>query len=188
MQRPTSVKVLSILNIAFGVLGLCGLVNQAGLVFGEGDPDNPVVGIIRDSPLYHGYLVASIPVGLIGSAALIGAGVGMINGRAWGRTLSILYAWYAIVTTLVGVVITLQVLMPPAMAVLDEDMTRAETALVAAAFGGSCVSAIGMIYPIVLLCFMYRASVRRWFDPNRPPSALPAGPDPFGPPLEPWER
>jgi len=47
-------------------------------------------------------------------------------------------------------------------------MTPEDAGLIGGALAGTCGALIGLIYPILLLIFMNRQSVKNWFDPTQP--------------------
>jgi len=167
MQRPTSITVFGILNIVFGVLGFCGLFMSLSMFAVEDDGSNPMIPLMQESPLYQGFMYVSIPLGLLATVALLAGGIAMLNNKAWGRTLSIIYGWYAIIAGLVGAIVNAVVLLPPALEQSSGQMSAEEAGLIGGAIGGTCGGLIGLIYPVLLLIFMNRRSVKDWFDPTR---------------------
>jgi hypothetical protein len=160
--------VFGILNIVFGVLGLCGTFSSLSMFVVEDDGTNPVIPLMRESPLYLGFMYVSIPLGLLATAALLASGIALLNNKPWGRTLSIIYGWYAIIGAIVGAIINTAVLLPPALERSSGQMTPEDAGLIGGALAGTCGALIGLIYPILLLIFMNRQSVKNWFDPTKP--------------------
>lgn len=105
----THVKVLGILNIAAGVLGICGALVMV-LVFGvgasviaaDGDPDAglviPIIGL-TGAALVAGILILSVPAIVIGW--------GLYRFRPWARVAGIVLAVLSLVSfpfgTLLGI-------------------------------------------------------------------------------------
>jgi hypothetical protein len=56
MQRPTSATVFGILNIAFAVYGIFGIVASAVMLFAAGESNNPVVKIMHENPAFAAYI------------------------------------------------------------------------------------------------------------------------------------
>ncbi len=167
MQRPPTITVFGILNIVFGVLGFCGVFFSLNMFLTEDDGTNPLIPIMQQSSLYKGFMIASIPLGLLVTVALLAAGIALLRDLAWGHKLSIIYAWYAIVSTIIGVIINAVVLVPPAMEQASGDMTPEAVGLIGGAIAGTCGAFIGLIYPVLLLFFMKRPNVKAWFDPTQ---------------------
>ena len=70
MQRPTTVTVFGILNIAFAILGVFGIFASFALLSASAMSNNPVVTIIRDNPAYAAWMKISIPLGILSCALL----------------------------------------------------------------------------------------------------------------------
>jgi hypothetical protein len=167
MNRPTSVTVFGILNIVFGVLGLCGMVFTIAILFGGFDvgADNPVMEIMEGNAFLDVYQKAGIALGFIATIALIAAGIALLQMRRWGRTVSIVYACYAILSTLVGIVINFFFLMMPMLERAGDAAGPERAGLVGGAVGGTLGGCVGLIYPVLLLYFMLRPNVRAAFEP-----------------------
>jgi hypothetical protein len=164
-QRPTSLLVFGILNIVFGVIGLCGTAASSAMFFVDlpRDPTmpNPALDLIESDATYRLFLQTMIVLGCLAALALIVGGIGLLLVKAWGRTLSIGYAWYAIVGAVAGMIVQWVYIVQPMLAQAqgqDEGLGRAAAAVGAVSgLVGGCLS---MIYPVVLLIFMYRPAVR----------------------------
>ena len=156
MQRPTSALVFGILNIVFGVLDVCGLWASLSGLFGVSPPDNPVVAIIDESAFYQAYMIVSSVLSFLAIILLIATGIGLINMKPWARTGSIIYGIYAIVRSVIGVIVTVVFLFGPLQQQAESGSPEA-----AGALGGFLVvtivaGCIGLVYPIVLLVFMMK--------------------------------
>ena len=161
--RPASVTVFGILNLVFGVLGLCGTAGSvAVLFFMPQNPNvrNPVMDLMANSPVYRLFNQVVIGLGFVAAIVLIVAGIGLLQTKPWGRTLSIGYSVYAILSGIVGLVMSFAFLVKPLM-----DQANAagggpeQAAAIGGMFGGLFGGCIGMVYPIVLLIFMCRRNV-----------------------------
>src|SRR5437667_11510960 len=89
MERPGSVTAFGILNIAFAVLGVFGLLGTIALFSMTGTSINPVAKIMQESPALATWLKLSIPLGLLSCGVLLVAGIGLLRLKKWGRKLSI---------------------------------------------------------------------------------------------------
>lgn len=175
MQRPTSLTVFGILNIVFALLGFCGIaVTLAGPVIQKAaekaaadagqqaneDPGQKIQKAIAANQDLQ--LLGQIQAGLggIASIVLLIAGIGLLKMQPFGRTLSIGYAIYDILSKIVFMVINL-ILMMPVFETVQQEAPEAAGALGGLVMGGSaCGLIFTLIYPIVLLIFMMRSKVR----------------------------
>src|SRR2546426_936613 len=173
MQRPASVTVFGILNIVFAVFGLFGIFATVALFSLTEQSNNPVVRIVRENPSYAGWLKVSIPLGLLGCAALLAAGIGLLRLRPWGRKLSLAYAIYAIVLGAVGMVMNFIFLLRPMFEEAAQKQGPEAAGAIGGAVGGSIGGCVGLIYPVLLLIFMTRPNVVAAFQPAAPPALPP---------------
>lgn len=165
MPRPTSILVFGILNLVFGGLGLCAPISLMQLfVDVPGQPPNPVIERMKDDALLYNWIVVSTIIGLVLAVALIVAGIGLIREKAWGRSLSILYAWIAIVVGVVGTVVMAILLLVPMVQELSGQSTPEEIGGVIGGVAGGIGGCFGLIYPLLLLIFMNRRVVREFFQ------------------------
>lgn len=163
--KPVSLTVFGIINIVWGALGLCGFVGTGVQYFvlsaQQQQAPNPVFDLMRDNATYFGYMMASMVLGFFATIALITGGIGLLNGKMYGRTLSIAYALYAIVFGILGIVFNLLFLITPMMEQLGNVPQGPQRTGAMAGFIGVTVGSglCGLIYPIVLLIFMMRAPI-----------------------------
>jgi hypothetical protein len=82
MQRPTAVTVFGILNIVFAALGIIGVIGSVMLFAAvSADSKNSVIQIIHDNAAYAAWMKISVALGLPVSAALLAAGIGLLQLR-----------------------------------------------------------------------------------------------------------
>ena len=181
-RKPASLMVFGILNLVFGVLGLCSYA--CGSLMLVPNPDlqqDPFYELIHQSPSYQAFLVVSMGLGSVASIVLIAAGIGLLAAANWGRVLSIVYSLYALAMGIVGIAVNIMFLVVPLMEKGDPSDPAFGTAI-GGAVGGTCGGAIGMAYPIVLLIFMTRPHIKQAVKP----------PDVFArersSPPQPWEQ
>ncbi len=125
---------------------------------------DPATRLMRDDPLLHGWILVSTVIGIILSIALIAAGIGLIREKAWGRSVSIAYAWLMIVLVVIGSLIMLFAFALPLLQGMDPAASPADTAAVIGGVVGATVGmCFGLIYPILLLIFLNRRAVREFF-------------------------
>ena len=168
MQRPTSVTVFGILNIVFAALAILGLIGSIALFFVPA-ANNPVIKIIHENPFYAAWLKISILLGLLSCSALLAAGIGLLRLKSWARTLSIVYAIYAIVFGILGTVVNFIFLVEPMLKEAQHQQGPEAASALGGAIGGSFGGCLGMIYPVLLLFFMTRPAVVAAFQPTAPP-------------------
>jgi hypothetical protein len=168
MYRPTSVTVFGILNLVFAALGLCGvafgvfaLVILANLPEGE-MPPNPQLDLL-ENPGYQAYTYAMIGLNSISSIVLAIAGIGLLKLQSWGRGLSIGYGVYAIVMQLIGLVVAYIFIVQPAIEAAVPGNPQAQGQMIGSAVGGVIGGCFGLIYPVLLLIFMFRPNVKTAF-------------------------
>ena len=174
-EKPTSVRVLGIINIVFSAMALCGLGFTTMMFMGgmleaiPQDPNmpNPTLDLWQNNAGYRAFMIASMVLGLIFAVALFIGGIGLIKYKRYGRSASIAYAWYAIVSAIVGMVVNYFFIFRPMLDALQnvEPGNAQQGAMVGGTIGGIVGGVIGgcaaMIYPCVLLYFMSRPNVKR---------------------------
>jgi len=177
MQRPTAVTVFGILNLVFAALGIFGVLGSVMLFAAVGDTSkNPVIQIIHDNPTYAAWMKISIPLGLLSSAALLAAGIGLLQLKPWARLLSIVYALYALVMVLASTVVNYVFLLQPMMQQAHGKSGPEAGAAIGGAIGGMIGGCFGLLYPVVLLIFMLLPKVSAAFRPAHSTST--GGPPP----------
>src|SRR5882724_8104052 len=172
MQRPTSVTVFGVLNIVFAVFGILGVLGSVVMFLPQmANSDNPMIKIINNNPGYAMWLKANIPLGLAACGALLAAGIGLLKLRPWARQLAIAYAIYAIVMSLVSSVVNYFYIVQPMLAEAHDKSGPETGAAIGGAIGSLFGGCFGMIYPVLLLIFMFRANVKEVFGagPQPPP-------------------
>ncbi len=166
MEKPTSIVIFGVLNLLFSVLGFLGTLGSVMILFGM-NTTNPVYIIMQESPAYRVFMYVTVPLGLLFTAVLALAGIGLLISKPWGRTATIVYAVYALVMAVVGGVVNGLFLVGPLLE--QASATSGPEAMGAAggAIGGMAGTCFGMIYPIFQLIFMYRKNVVEFFAQTR---------------------
>jgi len=158
MNRPTSVTVFGVLNIVFGAMGL--LSTLVGLLVMSTMSPNPMIQILTGSAVYRVWMWTVTPIGIAASAAILAAGIGFLLLKAWARKIAIVYSIYRIISAVVNVMFMTLVVFP---ALSEQFSGKAGPervgAAVGAEFGGVFGVVSGMIYPVLLLVFMFRKNV-----------------------------
>ncbi len=170
MQRPASVIVFGVLNIAFGILGLFSLpiVFHATLTGLNGQ--NPFFG---DSAVLRIWSIISLVLSPLTVIALFASGIGLLKMRAWARNLALIYAAVAIVTSLIGVVVTWQYITQPMLEQFEGDDSGQAMGAKIGAIGSVVGGLLGMAYPVLLWFFMSRPRVLAAFAAQNPSAAAP---------------
>jgi hypothetical protein len=174
MQRPTTVTVFGVLNIAFALLGVLGIFASFALLSATAMSNNPAVTIIRDNPTYAAWMKISIPLGVLSCMLLLAAGVGLLFLKEWARKLSIGYAVYAILFGIAGIALNFVFLTRPMLERASQQQGPEAAGAMGGAIGASIGGCFGLIYPILLLIFMMRPNVKAAFRPLDLPPSLPS--------------
>ncbi len=157
--RPASALIFGILNVAFGGIAIPSVAASAVVMLAPQDErfPNPAIEAMRDNPAFREYSIVSLALGFAAAVALVAAGIGLVRFKSWGRTLSIVYAIFAIVFGIVNAVVNFFVLLQPELARLGGAPIKTEqTIALATAIGGVFGGCFGVVYPILLLIFMLR--------------------------------
>lgn len=169
MQRPTSILVLGVLNLLFALLGLFGTFGSVLILLGMNEA-NPVYGIMQSSDAYRIFMYVSVPLGVLFIGVLALGGVGLLMSKAWGRTATIAYAVYALVMGVLGGLVNSVFLVGPLLEQASHSQGPAAMGAAGGAIGGLAGSCFGLIYPIVLLVFMFRKNVVDYLRSQTNPS------------------
>lgn len=169
MQRPISIIVFGILNFVFAAFGVIGLVASFALFSVPADSSDSVIKLMDQGPAYAAWLKVCIPLGMLGCAALLAAGFGLLALKSWARVLSIAYAIYAIALCLAALLINLIFMVQP----MFQQVLPKQQLIAGVALGGPISGTLGelfwLIYPILLLVFMVSPKMAAAFRPPAPP-------------------
>ncbi len=104
-QRPAVAMIFGILNIVFGIMGICGNMFTGGMMaaVSSGQLDKQLMDQMQQfqDPVFFGFLSMQLVLGSVLAIVAIISGVGLIKFRAWGRKL----ANFCSVTSLILLVI-----------------------------------------------------------------------------------
>jgi len=144
-EAPVSVKVIGVINVVLGALGLLGgLVIVAGLVFLYAFA--PAAGLKTILP------VAFALVDLVKNALYVATGAGLLARREWARRLAVVFGmcniFYILVHAAAGPWI------------LREQLPGSGLTLMTFVIGGLVVAALHLIYPVVMVLLLRRDCVK----------------------------
>jgi len=176
MKRPTVITVFGILNIVFSIFGMCGLgftvaqpaiqqaMEQAVRDAGEEVQEDPLQKALAADPNFNLITNISTGFGAVATLVLLISGIALLAMKPWGRTLSIGYSIFDILSKIVFNALLFNSMVPIIEAQKDvagAPPPEAITGLVAGGMG--CGLIFGLIYPILLLVFMLRRTVASAF-------------------------
>lgn len=176
MKRPTSVTVFGILNILFAAFGVFGIVMSIAVLklVGANQANNPVIKLLHDNPVYAAWFKLMIPLGLISTAVLLAAGIGLLLLKNWARITSIVYAIYTLIICLLGLVMNSVFLLMPLLNQSGNGSSAEVAGQIGAAIGTVVGGLFSLVYPILLLIFMTRPKVIAAFQQAAyPPATAP---------------
>ena len=161
---PVSATLFGVLNMVFGVMGevfvVVGLIAMA--LISAGIVPQPALPAVLDTPALKTLNLIGTFLNAVMSAVLIGAGVGLLRLRPWGRRLSNWWAAAALLQYSITLAVQVRVLVIPAVRSMDSmDLNDPnEAALFFGAIGGVLGGCFSFLYPTILLIFMNRRSFR----------------------------
>lgn len=169
MERPTSVTVFGILNVVFAALGMFGILMSLTIFSPEAENSkNPVIRILHEHPGYMSWLKASSWLGLASCAVSIISGIGLLMLKPWARVLGIGYSIYAIVMSLVGLVLNYIFVVGPLLQEAGQKSGPEAAGAIGGAIGGMIGGCLGVVYPVLLIYFMTRPKVMATFRSSAP--------------------
>lgn len=172
MNRPTSVTVFGILNIVFGIFGLCGvLVSSVALMAPGAGVGNPVFELMEENLVYGTWVKAGTILGAVATLLLLVAGCGLLAAKPWARLLSVYYGVYGIVMSVVGFVFNAIFLFPVLIRAMENAQGPEAAGAVGGVIGGVVGGLAGLIYPVLLIYFMTRPRVVSFFSGDGPQTA-----------------
>ncbi len=163
-QRPVIATVFGILNLVFGILGLCStaatVVGFAVISSDMFDAQMKEQMKVQqfDDPIYFGLLSMQMILGLILSIVVIISGVGLLKFKPWGRKLANFYAVASLIMLLIGVAISVVFQIMPAINEANNPGAGPEAigGAIGGSVGGVFTICFGSIYPICILVFLNR--------------------------------
>lgn len=165
IQKPKTLLVIGILNLAFAAFGIFGLLSSVMmLIKPDMYPGNPVPTILQNDATYAAYYKVLLGFSFVLIPVQLASAIGLIRGREWARKLTLILALVAVVVAAVNGWISHTHLSGPvmieAMKGAGGDATAQkimEVTMTISLIIGLIVSAIWAIVQFALLC---RAKVR----------------------------
>jgi hypothetical protein len=167
--RPTSVRVISIIAIVFGSLGVLGGLCSLPQFFGMQLTPNPAMDAMRKDPVLLSVTVGAMVVNLLLSLVELLSGVSALKLRPGGRKGLVTFAWLDIGVIVLSTVLNLAVFgartdkmiadvvrQNPNNPALAQAMAMGKTV-------GMVTPVIMVIWPSILLYFMTRPHVKAAF-------------------------
>ena len=163
-QRPAIATVFGILNLVFGILGVCGSVASVGgfafLYSGVFDAKMKAQMNLQqfDDPVFFGLLSMQMALGTILSVVIIISGIGLLKFKPWGRKLANFYAIAYLILLVVGVTINIVFTVIPAINEANSLGASPDKigGAVGGVLGGVFSVCFGVIFPICILIFLNR--------------------------------
>ena len=118
MNRPRTVIVFGILNIVWGILGVCSL---AGTIivkmvsFDIATENNPVLEMMQSNQAYKWFTGISTVVGSLATIVILSAGIGLLCFKPWARMASIGWAIYTVLASTIGTIVTYVLIFRPSL-------------------------------------------------------------------------
>jgi hypothetical protein len=159
-QRPASATVFGVLNLVFGIFGICGGVVTGGLLVVLAIPEmaeslNELEGMEAfQNPSYRAFLLVTTIINSLLTIVLLISGAGLLKFKAWGRTAAIWYAIPQIVAIIAGGLVQFFLFIKPAI----ENAAPGAQGIgeISGAIGGIVGMFFSLLYPVLLLIFMNR--------------------------------
>lgn len=168
-QRPVTATVFGILNLVFGVLGVCGNIVGIGMfaVMSSDLMDANAKAQMNwqqfDDPTIFAVLIAQMTLSGILAIVIIISGIGLLKFKPWGRKLANFYAVATLILIVVGTTFSIIYTVIPTLN--EANLPGADPQKMGAAIGGLVGgvfgACFGIIYPICILIFLNR---RRFVD------------------------
>ena len=157
-ERPTAVTAIAVIGIVFGVLGVgCTPIGALPYFTRFGHP-NPVVDIVKESPLLYAWMLASLAFGFLLAVVLLVGSIGALGLKAWARTTLMGYAIVALVTGVLNTLINMAVVIPR----LSQGLAGTP-ALVGVVVGSLCGIGFTIALQAAILIVLTRPHVKRAF-------------------------
>lgn len=162
---PSSgLRLLGIAQCALGVFGLGAAPLTLITRFMARDPGSRKVQELLWEGWLGAWTYASLAIGTVIAFVLIAAGIGVVRGLPWGRTLTLVHGAVATAQVIVGQVVAVALLYP-ALWQLGSGGTAAEKGgAIGGVLGGLFGSLLALALPAIELYVMTRPQVKEFFS------------------------
>jgi hypothetical protein len=180
--KPTSVKVISIMAMGFGGLGilggLCSLPQYLGVQFAP----NPMMDAMRADALLNNITIASLIIGVLLAILELASGVGAFQLRPWARKGLIYFAALNLGVTIIGLVLNFTIMGPRMARIIQNTIgsnPQLNTPTMAMAmkvsqYVGYAIQVLTVLWTLIVLYVMTRPHVKAAFaGPGAPPTGIP---------------
>jgi hypothetical protein len=202
-QRPAAATVLGILHLIFGILSLgfaiCGGAMQlaganpfgappGGSPFGKppgggAGPEEAMTRALQEIPGQKAVTIGQLGIDVVLDVMLIVGGVGLLQMRPFGRTISLVYAILSILNHVFAFAWSVFQYTAISEALNQLSALPAGPIFVTAfRFGfflALIINLLAIAYPIIVLCFMLSAKLTAAFAGEGQPPALPDAPSDY---------
>jgi len=163
-QRPAVATVFGILNLVFGIMGICGtVVSAASFAVLSSDAFDPEMKARMnmqqfDNPIYFGLLCMQMAMGTILAVVVIISGIGLLKFKPWGRKLANFYAVASLLLLVIAIANSVIFQIMPAIQEANNPGAGPEAVggAVGGTIGGVLTLCFGTIYPVCILVFLNR--------------------------------
>jgi hypothetical protein len=158
-RRPTSVTVVAIVGIVFGLLGVVCTPISAIPYFVDTGP-NPVMDAVKGTSWIYVYMVASLVLGFVFACVLLAGSIGALLLKPWARLVLMGYAIVSLVLGVVSAAVTLLIFVP---LMRESDNPAVFGGVVGGIAGAFCGLCVGFVLQGALLFVLTRPEVKRAF-------------------------
>lgn len=165
--KPKSLLVFGILNLLFAAMGVMGIVSSLLIVLNPAlQAANPVVDLMNTNPTYATYYKIILVPGILALIALTASAIGLIKGKEWARKLTLVWAVYYIIASLVNSWATYTFVSPHLMATLNQqgggDATATQVGTLIMNASMIIGTVVALTYAILLMVMLSRRKVKAY--------------------------
>ena len=167
MGRPTSVLVFAIINIILACLGVIGLAFNVAMRLGalpvptEG---NPALELMESNSAYKLFTDVTQILGALGSIVLLASAIGLLAMKPWARLVTIAYAVYSILMTVLAGAINFVLLFQPMLEKTAGTSGPERVGAMAGVIMAAVMMALVAVYWLLAIFFMTRRHVVAAFE------------------------